>query len=169
MRNLALLICAFLLASCGKTEGETPASKSSAMLKNHYYEVKDGTDYGYETVLSENARSAGQAASPMMMFSYAGERNGKHQVHTLNDRVWTAFECSNPCELLKILSFVDLDGMREQVTVERMKFTQGTIAYGVLTDAFNGRLEQYVRISNKKETQPWIDEKQGPMQYPLKK
>lgn len=73
-----------------------PASapaRAVAPLKAHNYEVKDGMEYGYTRELSADERAAGQAAKPVLMFRYAGERDGKYQVHASDGTTFTALEC----------------------------------------------------------------------------
>ncbi len=145
----------------------TPASLV-ARPKRHAYEMRDGMKYGYTTVVSEESRRAGQVANAVLMFSYAGERDGKHQLHTTDGNVFTALECSNPCELMKAMTFIDKDYLRQNIKVEYLKNTVGSVANLAISDALDGYLNQYGIERGKVAHQVWMDEQKGLREIPIK-
>lgn len=141
--------------------GASPAGAPgvAGATRPHNYEFRDGMDYGYKRALSADQVAAGQATASLVMFRYAGERDGKHQVHSSDGNVFTALECERPCRVIKVLSFVDADYLRDNVRVERLEYQPGTIAASVMDDAFAGRLNQYGMSRGNKAFQVWVDER----------
>lgn len=151
-----------LTASGATTATVTP---SVSVAKVHNYDLKEGIDYGYTVLVTEDQRKAGQAGAQIIMMSYAGERNGKHQVHSRQGGLLTAYECSAPCDIVKIVSAMDIDGLRRTVHVERLRASPNMIASLALQDAMTGKLQTY---SEYPEAAPkgtrldvWIDEQKG--------
>jgi hypothetical protein len=148
-----------------------PASSRQAAApspKLHNYEVKDGMDYGYTRALSDAERNAGKAAPSVIMFRYAGERDGRHQVHASDGTTFTALECERPCRVIKSMSFVDADYLRDKVHVERLTYQSGTVAAAVFDDVFAGQLRQYGVARGTKSYQVWVDERAGRREHLVK-
>lgn len=141
--------------------------------RQHNYDVKDGVDYGYTAELSADQRQAGQVANNIVMFSYAGQRDGKHQVHSRQGNLFYAFECSVPCEVIKVLSVIDADGLRQEATVERLRATPTMIAAMALADAIHGELEEYAQYPDGdrkgRQLALWVDEQRGLTRTLIKK
>ena len=135
--------------------------------KRHFYDFNEGLEYGYSAAISTNQQQAGLSANQVIMVKYAGERNGKYQIHLSQGNVVTAIECSNPCEVMKIMSFIDADYMRDQVNVERFRFNLGTVGGMAITDALSGELRQYAVGIDGKRYQLWVEEDRGYRRYPL--
>lgn len=159
------------LTTGGTTATVEPVSVSAA--KAHNYDLKEGIDYGYTVLVTEEQRKAGKAGAEIIMMSYAGERDGKYQVHSRQAGVLTAFECSAPCDIVKVMSAVDIDGLRKTVHVERLRAGPNMIAALALQDAMTGKLQTY---SEYPETAPkgtrldvWIDEQKGIVRTAQKK
>lgn len=134
----------------------------------HNYEVRDGMDYGYSAAISQDAQKSGQVAPKIIMFKYAGQRDGKHQVHSSDGVNFTAVECFSPCEVMKIMNFINKDYLRDTVHVERIKNQPGTIANLVMEDALNGRLNNYGMGRGKQTFQVWVDERAGYQEHLVK-
>lgn len=138
---------------------------AAAPSREHYYDFKEGIDYGYTAELSETQRQAGQAASNVIVVNYAGQRDGKYQIHMRQGTMLFAFECSVPCDVMKILSVLDADDLRQQVTVERVRPSPGMIAAMALRDAASGKLEEYVEYIDGdrkgRHVTLWVDERRG--------
>ena len=118
-------------------------------------------EYGYASAISADQKNKGQVATKILMFKYAGERDGKHQVHTTDGIHFSAIECSSPCEVMKIMDFIDKDYLRGTVRVDRIKNQPGSVANSVMEDAIAGKLRQYGIGRDKQRFQVWVDEKKG--------
>jgi hypothetical protein len=162
-------VLALLLQGCNNSPSDNAPAVSIAPPKpDHYYEVVEDMAYGYTAALSLEDKQRGVAAPKVLMFRYAGMRDGKHQVHQSDGMRFTAIECSNPCEVLKIMTFIDQDYLRSQVHVERMKNMPGSIANRVFEDALKGKLKTYGIGRGKNNFQPWVDEKAGYREHLVK-
>lgn len=139
----------------------TPTLVAAPAMKAHNYDVHDGTEYGYTSAVSQAQREAGQVGANIIMFRYAGERDGVHQLHMIKGSVYQALECRAPCEVVKIMTVMDLDGSRRDVHVERVRNQPGMLAGMALDDAFHGRLEAYVETYDEKRFEVWVDERKG--------
>lgn len=133
--------------------------------RSHNYDLKDGVDYGYTVLVTDEQRKFGKEGAEIIMFSYAGERDGKHQVHHRQAGIITAYECSTPCDIVKVLSAMDIDGLRKTVNVERLRSSPNMIAAMALQDAMTGKLQTY---SEYPEAAPkgtrldvWLDDRKG--------
>jgi hypothetical protein len=165
----ALIATAAVLVVAGCGDQRTPAVAKNEALpevvtppkRDHNYEVREDMDYGYAAAISQNAQNGGQVAPKILMFKYAGQRDGKHQVHASDGVNFTAIECSSPCEVMKIMNFIDKDYLRGTVRVERIKNQPGTIANLVMDDALHGRLNNYGMSRGNQTFQVWVDEKVG--------
>lgn len=127
---------------------------------DHYYAMKDGYEYGYEQAISQDAENSGQGASTLVMFKYAGEKDGVYQAYMKEATgAVTTLQCNNPCEFIKINVFFN----GEHIKTERMKATEGTIGWLVMADAINGKLEQYVGMNKQtgKKVNVWFTEQDG--------
>lgn len=133
----------------------------------HNFQVQDGLQYGYKAAISETARASGQVAPQILMFRFAGERDGKFQVHTVEGNAVTALECTKPCKVVKTIAFIDANYLRQSTQVSHMAYEPGTIAYAVFEDALNGRLRPYGMERGNKRYQVWVEEKRGFREYPV--
>lgn len=133
---------------------------------DHYYSLKDGSEYGYEQAVSLDSANAGQAAPTLIMFKYAGEKSGVYQAYMKEDTgAVTSLECNNPCEFIKINVFFD----GQHIKTERIKATEGTIGWLVMADAINGKLEQHIAIHKKtgEKAHVWFTEQDGMLITPI--
>lgn len=147
------------LVGCGQ-ESKTPTEQ----VKDHNYVMQDDMQYGYPAAVSETDKKAGQIAEKLVMVYYAGERDGKFQVHILDGTTISAMECTRPCEYLKIMSYFDNPYLDPQVNVERIAAQPGSLGYYIMQDATNGKLHQYARTKNGKRYDQWMDERKGMLQ-----
>jgi hypothetical protein len=158
-------VVTLVLAGCGdshptlstEAEGQSATIAPEPPKIEHMYSMKDGDQYGYEKGISKDQQDAGQTASTLLMFSYAGEKDGVYQAYTGTDGVVTVMQCNNPCEFMKILTFVG----GENVKTDRMKATEGSVGWAVMSDAINGKLEPHVAKRNGKKGHVWFDENSG--------
>lgn len=166
MRYIAAVLASAFLMGCGSGEEKAPAAEQESILiprqasapaaapaaPQHIYAMKDGQTYGYEAALSEEDKAKGLAAKPLMMFAYAGSKEGKHQVFVLDTDAITVFECGEPCEFLKIMVFT-VNG--EHVKTERLRAEPNMIAAQALQDAKNGFLER-AGLGESKADVKWV-------------
>lgn len=136
-------------------------------VKDHNYVMQDGMKYGYPAAISETDRKAGQAAERIVMVLYAGEREGRYQAHIMDGLTVSALECGNPCQYMKIMTYVDNSYVSDQVKVEHMAAASGSLGYFIMQDAVRGKLKQYGRKIDGKSYQMWVDENRGMRRYPL--
>lgn len=135
----------------------------------HNYVMQDGLRYGYPQALSAQQLQAGQAGESIVMVLYAGERDGKHQVHILQGRSIVAAECAWPCKALKVMTIVDIDDpyLRREVHVQYLAPQPNMIGYQAISDAANGHLRNYGWERSGKAYQRWVDEAKGVRLFPL--
>ena len=136
------------------SEAQAPAQENPAN-RAHGYAIKDGMEYGYETAISDDDAKAGQVANKVMMMRYAGEKDGKYQVHAKDGAATTVIECDKQCDYIKTMAFVD----NQLVQKEMMKGGNGSIASIALADAINGQLEPFIEESKGKKYHVWYTEK----------
>lgn len=148
-RWLVLLMAAFgcavvvvVIASWKPADAaEEPAPAAAAPVSaepDHYYSFVDGTQYGYQPVLSLADRQAGQAAAPLVMFRYHGVRNGRTQLGSnLGGGVSQVMDCTEPCDTVRIRLF---SGWRE-IKREYLALTPGIIAGMAMSDARRGKMK----------------------------
>lgn len=130
-------------------------------VRLHNYDVQDGPEYGYTAAITPQEQQAGQVGNSVFMFSYAGQRDEKYQVHLAKGNVLQAFECSAPCEVIKIMTVIDEDGLRQHVNTERMRVAPNMIAALALEDAINGKLRAYEQHRNGRRYEVWVDDAKG--------
>lgn len=147
-----------------QTGAEEKQFTKPIVAADHNYVMQDGLEYGYPAAVSEADRKAGQVAEKLVMVYYAGEREGKLQVHILDGTTISAFECARPCEYLKIMSYFENPYLDPQVNLERIAASPGSIGYYIMQDAMNGKLHQYARTKNGKRYDQWMDERKGMLQ-----
>lgn len=138
-----------------------PSTPQITKPREHNYDVHEGVDYGYTAMLSADQQRAGQAANTVVMVSYAGERNGRYQVHSRTGNVLRAFECAAPCDVIRVMAVIDADDLRQEVQMEYLRNTPGTIAAMALEDAMHGRLEPYAEYQGKRRYELWVDQANG--------
>ncbi|WP_114152640.1 hypothetical protein [Chromobacterium haemolyticum] len=170
MKKLTLVYVALLvggLSGCGGNEAGKTATAASAPPEavaqeappapKHLYALKDGFEYGYEPALSENDQKAGQAGTKLLMFKYAGARDGVYQVYRKEGSGVFVAECSSPCEFIKTMAFFG----QEHIKTERMRANPNLLIMSVLADAMNGQMDQWKSEKNGKKGTIWFTEK-GP-------
>lgn len=146
-------------------EAPTAEIAQSTPKVDHWYSMKDGYEYGYEQGISQDQQNAGQGAATLMMFKYAGQKDGMYQAYSKDaaSGAIVVAQCSNPCDFIKLMTFFQ----GEHLKTDRMKATEGTIGWLVMADAINGKLEQYVMDKNGKKAHVWFDEQKGVISTPV--
>jgi hypothetical protein len=144
-----------------QSQSAAPANPPPQAVRNHFYDVHDGAAYGYTAQLSDVQRQSGQVANNIVMLSYAGMRDGKYQVHLHEGQAVIGYECVAPCEVIKVLTVLDVDGLRNQVRVDHMRSTPNMIAAMALRDAIGGHLEPYLQHYDEQPYELWIDQSKG--------
>lgn len=127
--------------------------------KTHNYSLKEGTEYGYDAGISNDAGNSGQVANKIIMIRFAGERAGKLQAFMQEKSVHTVMECERPCEIVKIMAFYQ----GEHVKTERIRANGGSLARIVMEDAMSGALKPS-RMKGRNDSEMfsvWFDEQKG--------
>lgn len=175
-----VLVAGLALAGCGGEQQPVPTSQNSAAPQapeaappavepesqpaappavEHFYSLKDGTEYGYQHAISEEQEKQGQVAEKITMFQFAGEKDGKYQVFTKEKSVYQVIECDKECKFIKLMTFAS----GQHVNTERIAGGNSSIASIVLQDAINGQLEQTVITSKAdgSKSHIWFSEESG--------
>ncbi len=168
IRSIFLLVMVGMLAGCGNGTAPSASAEQAKIAPeppriDHYYSMQDGLEYGYEAAISQDAANAGQVATKLMMFRYAGSQGAKHQVYSKDGATVLAIECSNPCDFIKMMTFFQ----GEHVSTDRIRATEGNLATMVIMDAVNGKLERFFTEKDGKKVAFWFDEKSGPQRIPV--
>lgn len=150
----ALLAIMFAVASFG------------AYAQAHNYVLRDGMEYGYPRALTDEERKAGQLSEQIFTFMYLGSRDGKHQVLSRNGNSVDVLECEIPCRYVKGMSFVDMDYLRDNITVERFVAGPGSIISAVMDDIEAGQLAIAGTVRNGKPHTMWMDATKGLLFFP---
>lgn len=133
----------------------------------HFYVFRDGNKYGYQPVTSSMEATAGQSAIPLIMAHYFGRKGDTYQVDLMDGPFHNIVQCDRPCGYLKIMTFYK----NEHERTEYIEAKFGTVAWTVLQDAMNGKLEIHtVEQNTSNGRQPhyiWADENKGPMLTPV--
>jgi hypothetical protein len=144
-----------------QVQSPSPAPAPAAPVRLHNYDSRDGMAYGYTAAITPEQRQAGRVSESVVMFFYAGQREGRHQVHIYEGSRVTAAECAAPCDVIKVLTVMDLDSLRGNVSVEYMRNAPGVIAGLALQDALAGKLEPYAEIQPDGRFEVWVDQLKG--------
>lgn len=158
--------CALALVGCEDPAPASPRAPEAAAVEpppvvpRHRYAMRDGDQYGYEPALSQSAQMAGQAGSALVMLSYLGERGGKHQLMLKKGGAVGVFECANPCDFFRVMTFAGGYPMG----TERMRAVPELIASAAMRDAIDGYLEPATKTVGGKRVRMWFDEQKG-VQY----
>lgn len=164
----------FGLTACDQNKTTAQAAPEQASIvpepvkADHYYSLKDGYEYGYEQGVSQNSTNEGQVASTLLMFKFAGEKDGIYQAYAKNAMgAFDVVQCTNPCDFFKEMIFFN----GEHIKTERIKAVEGSIGWSVMADAINGKLEQYVGMNSvtRKKVNVWFDEQNGMKGTPVGK
>lgn len=161
--HLFVVLLSLAMAGCGTEQqaAATPDKPAQVVppepVKDHQYSMKDGMEYGYERAVSAEEANQGAAASNLIMVKYAGKNGDDYQAYIRDGSVFAVFQCSNPCEFIKIMTY--LGG--EHVKTERMRATEGTVGWSIMADAINGKLQPYMGEKNGRKFNVWFDEKNG--------
>lgn len=176
MKKLILLFVVTALVGCGQQEppkenkpaASTQDSKPAQPVMPEYnYVMQDGMKYGYPVAISENQRKEGQMSEQLLMALFAGEKDGKFQVHVIDGVVVRAMECEAPCQYLKVMSYIDDPILRKQIKVEHIAASPGSVGYLMMQDAIRGKLKQYGVGTDKKRYTVWVDEHKGMIRTPM--
>lgn len=161
-KNWALLVSVsvvLVLGGCGKAE-ESPQASPGAVtaapqmkLPAHNYSVKDGSEYGYQSKLTEEDVRQGKAAISLRMFSYLGERDGLHQVMLREGNVRLIAECANPCVHARVYRFIDGDFIDREIYA----MNPSMLLSQVFDDALAGQLEQLQGMRDGRLVSFWVD------------
>ncbi|MBQ0936730.1 hypothetical protein [Ideonella paludis] len=127
----------------------------------HNYDSQDGIAYGYTAVISQKQREEGRAAANVLMFKYAGSKNGRHQIHSRDGDSLAAYECSAPCDVIKVMQVTDADYLRNKVFTEHIRAEPNAIASLALDDAIKGKLKEYAEYHGDMMVGVWVDEVKG--------
>lgn len=141
-------------ANLGK---DTPQPKPAPL-----YSMNDGTAYGYEQAVSEEAKQRGQVASKLMMVKFLGEREGILQFHSKDGSIHLVYQCQRPCEFVKQMVFYDQELQRK----DHLRAVNGSIAWAMARDAMNGHMKQYTKVRDGKLSEVWFEET-GPKWRPI--
>lgn len=144
----------------GKTEAPT-----------HNYDYRDGMQYGYTKAGTPSDKQNGVAAREVVMLMYAGKDGDVYQLHSWNGNALTAMECALPCEVVKVMSVMDVPGTeRAPVSTRRLRLEVNSVARLAFDDAAGGYLAPYAvrEKSGSKEQyyQVWVDESTGIVKLP---
>lgn len=170
MKKAMWMLMVLALAGCGDEAGTKGISSEPAEAEvvppvkaEHLYSVEDNGEYGYERGISQNDQQEGRVANSLLMFRFAGQRDGKYQAYHKEGPAVVAMECSNPCEFIKAMTFYD----GELIKKEMVRATEGSIGWSVMSDAINGYMKPYVAGKQGKEYQLTFDEKRGIQKVPV--
>jgi hypothetical protein len=119
-------------AAAEPTVANTEATAEPQQVPDHNYQIKEGSSYGYTTVVSDDDKKAGIGAGDILMLRYLGERNGTYTLASA-DHPSLRMTCENPCQYVKTV----VDGQ----VIKRTEFTDGTVIALAFEDAFSGRLQ----------------------------
>lgn len=143
------------------------SAASEAVVEKHNYVVKDGLEYGYESELSQNDKDQGKVANTVLMFRFAGEKDGRYQVYIKQGDLSEVAECEKPCDYIKIMRFSG----NVMIDKEMVSGRNQSIGRMALDDAINGYMEQFVGTPTRGGTKPyhvWFTE-QGRILEPVTK
>lgn len=155
------------LVGCGDKQQPQQAQqepqKQEAKGVDHYYAMNEDGAYGYERAPSEEDIKQGRLATSLIMVRFVGEKDGKWQAANEDGSIVTVFECSKPCEFIKVMAF-NLEAEGQALNVERIRVQPGIVAYSIMQDAINGKLKDRMGLrKNGKDYSVWFDEKKGPI------
>jgi hypothetical protein len=169
MRRIGVItLVACLLSACGKSSTNEDKSLTQAkqelreaIEQAHAFDFQDGMQYGYTAARTEHDANTGNAAPPVTMLLYAGQKDGRYQLHQRNGSVLTAMECAYPCEVMKVMTVIEAPGVKMPVNVQRFRLNDNAIAMLALKDASRGYLKQYGMEYSGKSYTMWLDEAKG--------
>lgn len=128
---------------------------AQAQPRQPHYALREGTAYGYEPALTDDDRRQGVAAKDLVMFRYAGERAGVHQVISGTRDVTLAFTCAMPCDYVTLRAYDR--GVLAQTS--RMAAQPGMLARQALEDAAAGLLDRHTTTLKGKPVWVWFGDK----------
>jgi hypothetical protein len=170
MKSVALacmVLCCIAGCSGERQESQQPASPSAEApqvlpQRDHNYDFKEGMEYGYTMAQTESNAKDGLAASQVTMLKFAGEKDGRYQLHANNGSVLTAIECTYPCDVAKIMIIMDMPGVPPSaMNVQRLRLNADAVGMLALEDAAKGKLRQYGREVDGKKYTVWLDQQKG--------
>lgn len=129
----------------------------------HNYDLQEGSAYGYTAALSNSDREGGRVGQQIVMVLYAGQREGRHQVHIRQGALLSALECGAPCDVVKMITVMDIAGVPAQPNVQMLRNAPGMLAGLALEDAIKGRLAQY---RDEQGRAVWVDSVTGVVRQP---
>lgn len=112
-----------------------PASPVPAVA-SHNYDFREGDAYGYIAAISDEERAKGKGAGDVLMYRYAGFKDGLHRLEHLaaDGSVMFRSECPEPCVAIKI---------QGRHGVSRMAYSANSVLGAAYQDAMNGKLRPY--------------------------
>lgn len=113
--------------------------------ETHNYEVEKDGEYGYRQVISQEERSRGVVATPLVMVRYKGIHRGVYvaEFHQSAGGV-SRMECKRPCHAVKLKLIMDGEVL-DSTTVYP---AEGSVLAAALDDAQHGRLRIYASTRN---------------------
>ncbi len=175
----ALFLCAASLDVLANDDGtgiETPAFSLPgqalsidylALLpggRKHFYTLKDGEEYGYERVLSENDENSGRVAPGLSMVKFLGEQDGVLQaiMDSPVPKHKMIAQCTRPCEFIKLMV------VRGDILVNKQTIRGGlSVAAEMMADAMAGNLIQSTKKIDGQIYHQWFDEETGFQRSPV--
>lgn len=128
----------------------------------HNYDFAERGEYGYSLAVSDLQRQAGQIAAQFVTYRYLGERGGRYQLYIRQGEVVTVLEATKPCTVIKTMTFIDADYLRDSVNVERVQCLPGTVGHLAFDDAMNDRLQASGEVMKDGSRRAmWMDERKG--------
>lgn len=134
------------------------ASQQQTLARGHNYDLQDGLSYGYTAALSQTAQESGQVGQQVFLVKYAGQRGGTHQLHLRQGALLVAMECAAPCDLVRVMTVMDVPGVPAQPVLQVLRNAPGMLAGLALDDALNGRLAEY---RDERGARVWVDATSG--------
>jgi hypothetical protein len=131
----------------------------------HNFDFQDGMEYGYTV-----NQAPGQAARQVATFLFAGDRDGRYQLHSRQGPYLTAIECTFPCDVAKVITVFDGPGASPgTANVQRLRLDRNSVGLRALQDAATGRLKRYGIGYGAKRYTVWVDVERGVVKTLYKK
>lgn len=139
----------------GRRIASDALAQAQAQQRQPHYVLREDTAYGYEPALTDDDRRQGVAAKDLVMFRYAGERAGVHQVISGTRDVTLVFMCSMPCDYVTLRAYA----RGELAQTSRLAAQPDMLARQALEDAAAGHLERHSTLLKGKRVWMWFGDK----------